>query len=91
MIRAKLEMNTVNIRLDDGKHYCTYCGKEIKPDTEIDHHVETEYYHCDCKDALEEIRICKEIAEHERQIGRLRNEFPVPRYQGVIKKVIEKI
>ena len=84
-------MTTLNIRMDDGKIYCAYCGKEIPADTEIDHHEETNYYHCDCEDALEEIRIRKEIAEHERQIEKLRNMFPVPRYQSAVKIVIEKI
>lgn len=84
-------MTTLNIRMDDGKIYCAYCGKEIPADTEIDHHEETNYYHCDCEDALEEIRIRREITEHERQIVKLSNEMPEPKYQGMFRKVLEKI
>ena len=59
MRRANLEIDTEAIKVN-GEIHCAYCGKKIEPDTEIDHHEETHYYHCDCEDAKKEIFITQE-------------------------------
>ena len=65
MIRANLSYDTKHFQTyrKEGsvtvfdKAYCVYCGKEIQPDTEIDHHETCDYYHCDCEDAKKEIAL----------------------------------
>ena len=89
MINAKLPYNTKSLKID-GKRYCVYCGQEIKPDTEIDHHETTEYFHCDCEDALKEIKIYQEIKKLQlenqnivRKIYKLEEQYPKPLFKLV--------
>lgn len=87
MIRAKLERSTKNLNID-GVHYCAYCGKEIKPDSEIDHHEQTDYYHCDCPDALKEIEIDRRLAELKKERVMLEEEMPRVKFAIVEKQEI---
>ncbi len=86
MIRAKLEYNTNHLNYYN-KCYCSYCGKEIKADTEIDNHESFDYYHCDCEDALKEIELYKEIKKLEERIIELKSSMPKAKY-GIVKKVL---
>ena len=91
MVRAKLEYTTRNIR-GEGKVFCAYCGKEIRPDTEIDHYETCDYYHCDCEDALKEIDIHNAIRQKEKEIEELERSMPKIKYTiKVVKKEIVKI
>ena len=83
MIYAKLPYNTKNIHCNH-KVYCSYCGREIHPDTEIDHNEVCEYYHCDCEDAMTEIRIHKEVETLKAQIKRLEAQYPEAKYASVM-------
>lgn len=90
MIRANLEYTTHNIILDEC-HYCAYCGKPIEPDVEIDHGDRTEYYHCNCENAMKEIGLMKEIKAYKDKIRMLQAEIPKPRYESkTIKKLVLK-
>lgn len=92
MISAKLQINTKFIYIDSNHVYCAYCGKEISPDTEIDHHEVTNFYHCDCPDALKDIEIQQEINHHRAEIDKLSSSFPAPKYKVVaLKPEIQKI
>jgi len=82
MVRANIEAFTQLIRIGDTR-YCAYCGKEMKPDIEIDHGDRTDYWHCDCPDALEEIRIQRKVDELEREARRLEETIPKPKYRVV--------
>ena len=82
MIRAKLEQNTCYLE-NDGKVHCVYCGNEILPDVEIDHGERTNYYHCQCENALKELKIKEEIKNHELAIKNLMSIFPKPKYKIV--------
>lgn len=94
MIYAKLNMNTEVIKID-GETYCAYCGKKVKPDTEIDHYETTEYYHCDCEKALKEIWVKQEIKkstdEYKQKLIQLENQFPSIEYKVEKKDVLCKI
>lgn len=72
------------------KVYCAYCGKEIQPDSEIDHGEVRDYYHCDCEDALKEIEIIKKIASLERDIQNLRRELSETKYGITMEMKVEK-
>lgn len=94
MIRAKLEYSTKNLDLNQ-KKYCIYCGKEIESDSEIDHNEYTNYYHCDCEDALKEIEIHKKIMQlkeeiklKENEIKKLNDSIPKNKY-AVIKTLVK--
>ena len=87
MIYARLNYNTKHLNVD-GKKYCAYCGQEIKPDAEIDHHETTEYFHCDCKDALKEIKISQDITKLKLEINNitykifeLEKQYPKPHFK----------
>lgn len=89
MIYARLNYNTKHLNVD-GKKYCAYCGQEIKPDTEIDHHETTEYFHCNCEDALKEIKVYQEIKklrleskEITKKIYELEEQYPKPLFKLV--------
>lgn len=89
MIRAKLDYSTQFIGLEDG-YYCVYCGKKIKPDTEIDHHEVTEYYHCDCEDALKEIEVHNNIERLKKELKDWLNKYPEPKYKIDTKRTLVK-
>ena len=94
MTRAQLEMNTENIVVN-GDVCCAYCGRKIKPDTEIDHHEVTEYYHCDCEDAKKEIYVRQErkkiMDEYRRNIEWLDSQYPKPKFKAEKRDILIKI
>ena len=89
MINAKLSYSTKNVDINN-KKYCLYCGKEIQPDTEIDHHESYNYYHCDCKDALKEIKIRNEIINLESKIRFVKQSLPKEKF-AIKKEEIYKL
>ena len=75
---ARLPFDTRHIiNPENNERYCAYCGKKIEADWDY-----TNFYHCDCEDALKEIAIKKKISE-------LRKEMPSPKYELTKKTVIE--
>ena len=94
MIRAKLKMNTEHI-VANKECYCAYCGKKIEPDTEIDHHKETHYYHCDCEDAKKEIFIMQEkeriTNKFKKDMMELDNQWPEKKYDVEKREVLVEI
>ena len=91
MIRAKLPYDTKHFQTyrKEGsvtvfdKAYCVYCGKEIQPDTEIDHHETCDYYHCDCEDAKKEIALQQDIERLDRELRVKKKELFEHRENGV--------
>lgn len=94
MIHAKIERDTKFITID-GHNYCAYCGKEIKPDTEIDHYETYNYYHCDCPDALKQIKIEDEIKtlniKHKKDLSVLEAQLPKLKFERITKTTLKKI
>ena len=92
MIRAKLEYSTKHFAFEK-KAICSYCGKEIQPDSEFDHHETYTYYHCDCEDAIKEIEINNAILKKQQEIRELNSSMPKAKYKiiSIKKQVISKI
>lgn len=94
MINAKLSRSTDYIDLD-GKKYCSYCGKEIKPDKEYSYEdrYEFSYYHCDCEDALLQMKLEDKINDMSKEIDKIKKQFPSVKYvkQTVTKTTLKKI
>ena len=78
---ARLPLDTRHIiNPENNERYCAYCGKKIEAD--YDYEIDTNFYHCDCEDALKEIAIIEKI-------GELGKEMPSPKYELTKKTVIE--
>ena len=78
---ARLPFDTRHItNPENNERYCAYCGKKIEVDR--DYEIYTDFYHCNCEDALKEIAI-------KKKIGELRKEIPSPKYELTKKTVIE--
>ena len=74
----------------NGEAYCEYGGKKIAPDCESDHYEVTEYYHCDCDDAIKQMDIEDKIKEiYRTQIVPLQNSLPEAKYALKSKTVFE--
>lgn len=69
-----MKMDTRHISYN-GKIYCAYCGKEIKPDCDYDHYDVDTYWHCDCDDALKEIEIAEDISKLKVEITLLTKDL----------------
>lgn len=90
MICAKKARNTKHF-MHNGEAYCEYCGQKITPDCESDHYeAVTEYYHCDCDDAIKQMGIEDKIKEiYRTQIIPLQNSLPEIKYALEAKTVYE--
>lgn len=81
---AKLSKHTEHIFFEN-KMRCAYCGKEIKPDVEIDHGEITEYYHCNCEDAQKQLEIDtkkgKLASEYHQKLLDLERAYPKAKYE----------
>lgn len=94
MIRAKIPQDTKHFTIN-GVVHCSYCGKEIQPDTEIDHHETCDYYHCDCKDAQKELWVrkeCKRVTEEcRKQLEDLGKQYPKEKFKAETVETIVSI
>ena len=77
---GKLKYTTKNF-ICNGKPHCSYCGKEIEEDVFGQMH----YYHCDCKDALWEIKVQGELdaldKEYDKKAKEIAAKLPNPKYR----------
>ena len=86
---AKKARNTKHF-MHNGEAYCEYCGQKITPDCESDYYEVTEYYHCDCNDAIKQMDIEDKIKEiYRTQIIPLQNSLPEIKYALETKTVFE--
>ena len=79
--------HTKNI-VNNEKHYCAYCGKELFPYVEMDHYEEYTYYHCDCQDANYEHELQIKLNALKDEMENICRQFPKPKYK---LEYIEKI
>lgn len=79
--------NTKHFKKGD-KYYCSYCGKEIIPQSEWDEYEKHEYINCDCKKANIEYRLQNDIThakilikEQENEIEYFMSKLPKEQYK----------
>ena len=71
--------NTQGIK-HNGVLYCQYCGKPLEHFEDWDRYESTDYYNCNCEDAMKEF-------EYNLAINYLKNNMPKPKYK--LKTTVE--
>ena len=66
--------------LNPGDRICLFCGQ---PEKEYNDKYD-KYYECDCKDAVEDRKIRKQIEE-------LKHKLPKPKYEITVERVLHSI
>ena len=90
----KFTEDTTYLELGDDKKYCAYCGKEIPADVHLDDYDRTEFYHCDCETAVEELKMKWAIKELQSELSQKQYElrtFIRVKRNYVTKTVLQKL